>query len=124
MPARVPLNSTVRRLVSVSTKHPGIATANVEEGLDFACNLLVAAFEAAAASGSRLAQETLGSLARYLRFRYVGELALAFEELSALSRDLAPHIRNATQLDDQLTWIEKSLQVASPNTSLERTRER
>ena len=109
--------------MSESASHPGIATSSVEEGLDFACNLLVGAFEAVAVSDSGEARSTLSSLAQYLSFRYAGELGLAFEELAGLAEDLAPHMSKSEQLQAQLRWLQISLQVESPNTSFERTRE-
>ena len=110
--------------MSDGATHPGIATSSIEEGLDFACNLLAGAFESVAANNSSDARSTLSSLAQYLSFRYAGELGLAFEELAALAGDLAPHMSKSEQLQDQLRWLQNSLQVESPNTSLERTRER
>ena len=109
--------------MSVSARTPSIATSSVEEGLDFGCNLLIGALEVAATSSSSDAQDILSSLVRYLRFRYVGELGLAFEELSALASELAPHVQRSELLNAQLTWVERSLQVESSNKSLERTRE-
>lgn len=106
-----------------SATHLGIATTSIEEGLDFACNLLVGAFESVAANDSSDARSTLRSLAHYLSLRYAGELGLAFEELAALAGDLAPHMSKSEQLQDQLRWLQDSLQVESPNTSLERRRE-
>ena len=102
--------------------HPGIATSSVEEGLDFACNLLVPALEAVASSGSGRAEDSLRVLANYLQLRYVGELGLAFELLSDLAGSLAPYIQRPEQMNDQLAWLLNSLQLESPNNKLQRTR--
>ena len=110
--------------MSESASHPGIATSSVEEGLDFACNLLVGALESVAASNSSDARRTLSSLAHYLSLRYAGELGLAFEELAGLAGDLAPHMSKSEQLQDQLRWLRNSLQLKSPDKSLERTSDR
>ena len=101
----------------------GIATSSTEEGLDFACNLLIGAIQAASADPSFYSRAILSSLAQYLRFRYVGELGLAFEELAALGSDLKVHLKRPAQYMDQMSWVKESLAIVSPNKSLERTRE-
>ena len=97
-----------------SAKHKGIATSSIEAGLDFAGNLLLGALQDASADPSSDPRILLGSLAQYLRFRYVGELTLAFEELSALAVDVNSHLKSPEQFQDQMKWLERSLGVVPP----------
>jgi hypothetical protein len=81
-----------------------IATASVEEGLDFACNLI--AFAIVDESGTRpeAAPLLLSILATYVRLRYVGEPEEALEQLATLANSLScPYPR--TQFWSQLRWI-------------------
>ncbi len=68
-----------------------IATSSIEEGLDLACSMLVDALQASARDEANDARGILSSLAQYVRFRYVGELRLAFEECRE-SRPIFVHI--------------------------------
>ena len=86
-----------------------IATSSIEEGLDFACNLLVGAIQNAAADPARDARELLSSLAQYIQLRYVGELRLAFEELTALAADLDTNLKDPAQFQAQMKWVQDSL---------------
>ena len=101
---------------SVTSK--GIVTSSIEEGLDFACSMLVDALQAASGGNANDAPGILSSLAQYVRFRYVGELRLAFEELSGLAADIRSHLHETEPFDDQMRWLQESLGKDSPDTSL------
>jgi hypothetical protein len=61
-----------------------IAKSSVEEGLDFACNLLMSSL-ATGEEQPQMAQQLLKELAHYITLRYAGELLLALEYLAGLA---------------------------------------
>ena len=70
----------------------GIATSSIEEGLDFALNLIVDATARAGGRDSDLAPSLLRQLSGFISLRYAGELRLALEYLEGLLEALPTDI--------------------------------
>lgn len=86
-----------------------IATSSVEEGLDFACNLISEVLAAHGESASECSGSVLSSLAQYITFRYVGESSLALEYLAGIGHDLGASANSHPQLWRQLQWVANEL---------------
>jgi hypothetical protein len=82
-----------------------LATASIEEGLDFACNLAMKGIPAVIESDSTKALEILQDLAQYISIRYAGELLLALEWLAGIGNRLAQDSFPADQFWTQLRWV-------------------
>lgn len=82
-----------------------LATSSVEEGLDFACNLLVPALSAQGDAHPSEAQSLLSSLGYYISFRYSGELGLALEKLASLGHSCNQVDPRGQQFWAQLRWV-------------------
>ena len=94
-----------------------IATASVEEGLDFACNLIAFAIVDESRARPETAPLLLSVLATYVRLRYVGEPEEALEQLATLANSLScPYPR--TQFWSQLRWVAGKLELP-PDKQLE-----
>ena len=79
-----------------------LATTSPEDGLDFACNLVVTALSMEADSHPERACNLLRTLTQYVVFRYVGELDLAAEYLADLGREISP----VTSFQRQHFWLQ------------------
>jgi hypothetical protein len=90
-----------------------IATHSVDEGLDFACNLLASAMRRLADQRPEAASNFLKTLAEYISDRYAGEDLLALEYLVLLGRDLAGDAEvRWTQFWNQLRWVAGQMDVS------------
>ena len=92
---------------SKETNEPQIATSSTEEGLDFACSLIVDAIIRYSEAHPEQAKELLQILANYIQFRYVGELGLAAEYLA----DIGVKVESGSQFARQMEWIEKRMKM-------------
>jgi hypothetical protein len=90
-----------------------ISTTSVEEGLDFACSLASDAISHAGAVNPTEAQRLLHELTSYLRFRYVGELALAAECLASLGHACDSPGFRSKQFWTQLRWVASQMDLSS-----------
>ena len=63
---------------------PSITIASPDDGLDFGCHLLTDAISDKGSASSDNAVKLLQMLSSFIQFRYVGETALALEELIAI----------------------------------------
>jgi hypothetical protein len=88
-----------------------IATSSVEEGLDFACNLISDAVAEMGKADSSRAGQLLGEFTSYLRLRYAGELLLATEYLAGLGHACDPASFNGAQFWAQLRWIASEMDL-------------
>ena len=91
-------------------EQPRIATTSFVDGLDFACNLLVAGVEGEVALRAERASELLGILTHYISFRWAGEELLALQKLEDLSACIGADVSYCReQLEAQLRWCARSL---------------
>jgi hypothetical protein len=84
---------------------PEIATSSVEDGLDFACSLIVDTIIAYSEAHPERAKEMLRILASYVRLRYVGETGLALEYLT----DIGTEVKGGLHFARQIEWIEQQM---------------
>ncbi|HEX3359180.1 MAG TPA: hypothetical protein VHS31_19530 [Tepidisphaeraceae bacterium] len=85
---------------------PSISTRSVEDGLDFACNLLADALVISSSYKPESSATLLGLLANYISFRYCGEEGLALENLMTIAEELkrSEKVRWA-QFWQQIQWL-------------------
>lgn len=87
-----------------------IVTSSVDEGLDFAFNLVVGAIATAGDRDALKAQFLLGQVSQYVRLRYSGELRLAFEYLDQIDREIPSDIDfQRNQFVRQIDWLREAL---------------
>jgi hypothetical protein len=82
-----------------------LATSSVEEGLDFACNLLSDLLAERVNAFPGEAPALLRDLALYVSLRYAGELGLALELLASLGHSSHAVGQRAAHFWAQLRWI-------------------
>jgi hypothetical protein len=89
-----------------------IATSSIEDGLDFACNLLGKSIDAQARETPDQAPAFLTSLTRYIQYRYASEFQLALEELAGIGN--LCHVRSFDrhQFWDQLRWVADTMSLS------------
>lgn len=100
-------------MAAISPPKEQIATTSVEEGLDFACNLISSAIYSEAESSAEKAQQLLHELTSYIQLRYVGELLLALEYLSGLGRSCNQASFRSSQFWAQLKWVAVEMQLST-----------
>lgn len=84
-----------------------IATASIEEALDFAFNLIMPVISEAGESDPVKAQEFLRQVSDYVSLRYAGELGLAFEWLQNFDNLSSREFPNrASQFQRQMNWLQ------------------
>jgi hypothetical protein len=96
-----------------SSERNPIATSSVEEGLDFACNLLADALSEEGRSASNKAPQLLSELAYYIQYRYAGEVLLALDCLAGLGRACSPHQPRGDHFWLQIRWVASQLALSS-----------
>jgi hypothetical protein len=92
---------------------PHIATASIEEGLDFACNLVSSAISAKSESSPEMSKQLLHELVRYIELRYVGEPLLALEYIAGLGNACDPAAFRSEQFWAQLRWVAGQMNLKS-----------
>ena len=100
-----PLTSTV-----MHKNMNDIATSSIEEGLDFAFNLIMPIIADAGEEDALQAKELLSHVSTYVTLRYAGELQLAYEWLQNFE-DLNSNekIDRINQFKKQLKWLETEI---------------
>jgi hypothetical protein len=87
-----------------------IATSSIEEGLDFACNLVASGIEKEAQLRTGASARLLSTLAQYISLRYAGETGLALEYLAYLGGDIGDDVSYAReQFWAQLSWCAQEM---------------
>lgn len=88
----------------------GIATSSVDEGLDFAFNLIMPLAAEAGSNELKTASKILETISTYVSLRYAGELILAFEYLETLSEQTQNQGNSRKeQFDSQMSWLRNNL---------------
>jgi len=99
--------------MSQQETQPTIATHSIEEGLDFACNLLAVGLSAEVRANPEGAAPVLESLSHYITLRYVGEFHLALEELSSLGAGCGDAAFRHEQFLAQLAWLADAMHLTT-----------
>jgi hypothetical protein len=86
-----------------------IATSSIEEGLDFACNLLISGLQIDAETNPNRSPELLRYVAQYIQF----ETMLALEYLVDIGNMLDQDTYNAAQFWAQLRWVAGKMDLSS-----------
>lgn len=87
-----------------------IATSSLEEGLDFACNLLAHGLGEAARRNPSEASAMLTRLTQYISLRYAGELRLACEYAESLAELIPEDVEfRRGQFEAQVAWLKKEM---------------
>lgn len=83
-----------------------IATDSIEEGLDFAFNLIIPVISKAGQRDAQLAQQLLVKVEDYVTLRYAGELYLAYEWLLNFDGlNVSGQENRVGQFRKQMAWI-------------------
>ena len=91
-----------------------IATSSIEEGLDFAFNLLVGQIEAAGRENPQLAVELLSKITNFVHPRYAGEPEVAFDAIEDLMSTMSSNnLQNRSQVERQLAWLREQISSLS-----------
>jgi hypothetical protein len=87
-----------------------IATNSIEEGLDFAFNLLVGPAAESGRAKPELGPQLLSVIQAFVRPRYAGEPEIALDSLEHLA-ELIPveYQRNWAQVTGQLAWLREQI---------------
>jgi hypothetical protein len=90
-----------------------ISTSSIEEGLDFACNLISAAIAKEGEAKPEKGQQLLNELTNYISLRYVGELVLALEYLVGLGNLCNEDNFRSSQFWSQIRWVADDMGLSS-----------